>query len=270
MSIDKKIDYKARKIDKNIIVDGNVKKEIWQKANWSKRFVDMVTGDLGMYDTKSAMLWNNTHLYFAFEAEEPFVEAKLTERDSIIFQENDLEIFIDGGDCYYELEVNAANTIYEVFFIWRDAYLKNKKFNIPQFDVHQDQAYTFGGDYDRTPDSFWKGTHPRGIRYAFTNFDLPGLQTAVNIEGTLNDNTKIDKGWSLEIGMPWSSLKLLANGRSLPPLNGDIWNMFLGRFQKLIVGGKEVQPHPAMVLTSHGKYDTHLPEKWSKIEFIDN
>ncbi len=79
----------------------------------------MLTGDPVMYHTKTAILWNNTHLYIAFEVEEPFVEAKLTERDSIIFLENDLEVFIDGGDCYYELEVNAANTIYEVFFIWK-------------------------------------------------------------------------------------------------------------------------------------------------------
>ncbi|MEM8522998.1 MAG: carbohydrate-binding family 9-like protein [Bacteroidota bacterium] len=261
-------DYIAQKVNTSIVIDGNIKKSIWQQATWSKRFVDMVTGDAGMYNTQVAILWNETHLYFAFEAEEPFVEAKLTKRDSIIFQENDLEIFIDGEDCYYELEVNALNTVYEVFFIWKDAYTKDSKFDIPQFDVHQDQAYTFGGDYDRTGATFWKGTHPRGIRWAFTNYDLPGLETAVQVDGTLNDNSDIDKGWSLEVGIPWKSLELLANGRSLPPQNGDIWRMFLGRFQKLMVSGKEVQPHPAMALNSHDIYDTHLPDKWSRIEFV--
>ncbi|MEM6806784.1 MAG: carbohydrate-binding family 9-like protein [Bacteroidota bacterium] len=267
--MNKTSDYQAKKISTSIKIDGNLKKDIWQNAHWSKRFVDMVTGDPAMYNTQTAILWNESHLYIAFEAEEPFLEAKLTERDSIIFLENDLEVFIDGGDCYYELEVNAANTIYEVFFIWKDAYKKGSKFDIPQFDVHQDQAYTFGGDYDRSGASFWKGTHPRGIRWAFTNYDLAGLKTAVQLAGTLNDHSNIDEGWSLEIGIPWSSLALLANGRSLPPEPGDIWKMFLGRFQKLMVGGKEVQPHPAMVLNSHGIYDTHLPEKWSKIEFIE-
>lgn len=263
------VDYYAKQITIPIDIDGNTKKTVWQNATWSKRFVDMVSGESGMYDTRVAILWNKTHLYIAFEAEEPFVEAKLTERDSIVFLENDLELFIDGGDCYYELEVNAANTIYEVFFIWKDAYQKAGKYDTPQFDVHQSQAYTFGGDYDRSGATFWKGTHPRGVRWAFTNFDLDGLETAVQIEGTLNDHTDIDKGWSLEIGIPWKSLSLLANGRTLPPSNGDVWNMLLGRFQKLMVGGKEVQPHPAMVLTSHDKYDTHLPEKWSRIEFVN-
>jgi hypothetical protein len=261
-------DYQANKINTTIEIDGNINKPIWKNATWSKRFVDMVTGDAGMYNTQTAILWNESHLYIAFKAEEPFVEAKLTERDSIIFLENDLEVFIDGGDCYYELEINAANTIYEVFFVWKDAYTKGSKFDIPAFDVHHPQAYTFGGDYDRSGATFWKGTHLRGIRWAFTNFDMEGLETAVMIDGTLNDNSDIDKGWTLEIAIPWSSLSLLANGRSIPPQNGDIWRIFLGRFQKLMVSGKEIQPHPAMALSSHGIYDTHLPEKWSKIEFV--
>jgi hypothetical protein len=262
------VDYQAKKINTSIKIDGDLGKDVWENASWSKRFVDMVTGEAGMYNTQTAILWNDTHLYIAFLAEEPFVEAQLTERDSIIFLENDLELFIDGGDCYYELEINALNTLYEVFFIWKDAYKKGGKFDIPAFDVHQSQAYTFGGDYDRTGASFWKGTHPRGVRWAFTNFDMEGLQTAVKIDGSLNDHSDIDKGWSLEMAIPWTSVSLLANGRNLPPKNMDVWNMFLGRFQKLMVNGKEIQPHPATALNSHDVYDTHLPEKWSKVEFV--
>ena len=262
-------DYTAKKISSAIAIDGDVTKAIWQQAQWSNRFVDMVSAAAGMYNTQAAILWNDEHLYIAFIAEEPFVEATQTERDSIVFLENDLEVFIDGGDCYYELEVNAANTVYEVFFIWKDAYTKGSKFDIPAFDVHQPQAYTFGGDYDRSGPHFWKGTHPRGIRWAFTNYDLPGLQTAVQVDGTINDHRDIDKGWSLEIAITWNSLGLLANGRSLPPRNGDVWNLFLGRFQKLVLNGTVVQPHPAMVLNAHGIYDTHLPEKWSRIEFAE-
>lgn len=260
-------DYIAQKIDSSITIDGNIQKPVWQQARWSNRFVDMVTGDPGLYNTQCAILWNDTHFYVAFQVEEPFLEARLTERDSIIFVENDLELLIDGKDCYYELEVNAANTVYEVFFIWKDAYTRGSRYDIPEFDVHQPQAYTFGGDYDRSGASFWKGRHPRGIRWAFTGYDLPGLTTAVKLDGTLNDHRDIDKGWSLEIAIPWSSMTMLANGRPVPPVDGDTWNMFLGRFQKLMAGGQEVSPHPAMAMTSHGVYDTHLPEKWSRIAF---
>lgn len=260
-------DYIARRIDAPIEVNGDLGKNVWRNATWSRRFVDMTSGAPGMFDTRTAILWTDTHLYFAFWAEEPMVEAHLVERDSLIFLENDLEIFIDGGDCYYELEVNAANTIYEVFFVWRDAYQRGGKFDLPQFDLYDPKTYTFGGNYDRSGPTFWRGTHPRGARWAFTGFDLPGLKTAVRVDGTLNDNSDIDKGWSLEVSMPWTSLSLLAGNRSLPPAPGDIWNMFLGRFQKLMVAGKEVEPHPAMALNCHGVDDTHLPHLWSRIRF---
>jgi hypothetical protein len=94
------------------------------------------------------------------------------------------------------------------------------------------------------------------------------LKTAVSLQGTLNDPSTVDEGWSLEISIPWESLTYLADGRSLPPKDGDIWRIFLGRFQKKIVDGVEVSPHPASSLRSHGVYDTHLPEEWSEITYI--
>lgn len=259
-------DYVAHKISHAITVDGDVAKPVWQAAAWSRRFVDMVSGAPGMYNTQAALLWNPTYLYIAFRAEEPFVSASITQRDGIVFLDNDLELFIDGGDCYYELEVNAANTVYEVFFIWRDAFAQ-PRFARPEFNVHDPRTFTFAGDYDRTGPTFWRGAHPRGARWAFTGFDMPGLQTAVQVDGTLNDDTDIDRGWSLEIAIPWASLAVLAGGRALPPRHGDEWRMFLGRFQKLMLSGHEVQPHPAMALNPHGVYDTHQPEKWSTIRF---
>jgi hypothetical protein len=260
-------ELRATKVDAPILIDGDVTKPAWRDAPWSRRFVDMVDGRTGMYDTKVAVLWDDAHLYIAFTAEEPFLRASQTERDSIVFLDNDLEVFIDGGDCYYELEVNAANTVYEVFFVWRDAHRPNSRFDVPEFDVHQPTAFTFGGDYDRTGASFWRGTHPRGARWAFTAFDMHGLQTAVQLDGTLNDDTDVDRGWSLEIAIPWTSLSLLAGGRSVPPVDGDVWTMFFGRFQRLVVSGVEVQPHPAMALDNHGVYDTHQPDRWSTVRF---
>jgi hypothetical protein len=259
--------YICKQIEGPIHIDGDIQKPVWLSANWSPRLVDMVTGLPGLYDTRVAALWDQTHLYFAFWAEDPFVTAHLTERDSIIFQESDLEILIDGGDSYYELEVNALNTVYEVFFIWKDAYQRGSRWDIPEFDVFQPQALTFGGDYDRVGSTFWYGRHPRGLRWAFPNWDLPGLQTAVKVEGKINDPTTVDKGWSLEVAIPWASLSHLANGRSLPPQNGDEWRIFMGRFQKMTPSGIEVNPHPAWAMNKHGIYDTHLPECWTRVEF---
>ena len=252
-----------------ITVDGRLDEEAWQLAPRSPRFVDMVTGLPASLDTRAAALWDDERLYVAFWVEEPFLEAQLTERDSVIFRENDVEVFIDGGDCYYELEINALNTLYEVLFVWRDAMTPGGPFDVPELDVRADGAFTFGGDYDRKPESFWTGTHPRGVRWAFRDWDFPGLESAVRVDGTINDSSDVDRGWTAEIAFSWEGMKLLAGDRSLPPNDGEEWRLFFGRFQKLVLGGREVEPHPAWVWGSHGIYDTHLPERFPRVRFVN-
>lgn len=262
-------EYTCYRASGPITVDGLAEEADWRNAPRSPRFVDTVTGDPGLFDTRAAAVWDDENLYVAFWVEEPNVEGRLTERDAIIFTENDVEVFIDGGDCYYELELNALNTVYEVFFLWQDAYTPGGPFDLPEFDVKTGKAYSFGGDYDRTPASFWKGTHPRGCRWAYPSWDFPGLQTAVHVDGTINDPSDVDRGWTVEIALPWEGMQHLANGRSLPPGEGDTWRMFFGRFQKLVLSGQEVQPHPAWVWSHHGIYDTHMPERFPVIHFSE-
>ena len=102
--------YTCYRVNEPITIDGNLNKAAWRNAPKSPRFVDMAAGTPGFYDTRMAALWDDTYLYIGFWVEEPFVEAHHTKRDSVIFQENDVEVFIDGGDCYYELEINALGT----------------------------------------------------------------------------------------------------------------------------------------------------------------
>jgi hypothetical protein len=257
--------YIARRVSEPLPIDGTLSHPAWQAAERSPRFVDMATGEPGLLDTQAAVLWDEENLYVGFWIEEPYPKAKLTERDSIIFTENDVEIFIDGGDCYYEFEINARNTIYEVFFIWRDAYRRGGRFDVPEFDLVDRQAFSFAGDYDRIPESFWWGTHPRGPRWAFLDWDFPGVRSAVYVDGALNDSSRPSKGWTVELAFPWAGMKHLANGRSLPPKDGDEWRLFLGRFQKLPIGQREAQA--AWCWTPHGVYDTHMPDKFTRIEF---
>ncbi len=239
-------------------LDGSASCTAWSSAVRSPLFVDMATGGPVLLKTETAVLWDETHLYVAFWIQEPYPTAKLTERDALIFRENDVELFIDGGDCYYEFEVNALGTIYEVFFIWRDAFSRFHGFDL-------DNAYSFGGDFDRTPEHFWDGNHPRGTRWAFRNWDMPGLRSAVTVQGTLNSSSVRSEGWTVEIAIPWESLRILASGRPIPPRSGDVWNMFLGRFQKIAIGDKEHQA--AWCVTPHGRYDTHMPEKFTPVVF---
>lgn len=239
-------------------MDGDLTKSPWSTASWTPRFVDMATGGPAVLGTEAAAIWDQENLYVAFRIQDPFPTASLTERDSLIFQENDVELFIDGGNAYYEFEINALGTVYEVFFIWKDAYEEFAFY--PEFQLGK--ALTFAGDYDRKPETFWRGSHPRGVRYAFLDYDMPGLRSAAKIQGVLNDWTIVSDGWTVEIAVPWRSLIPLANGRSLPPIDGDEWSLFLGRFQKIAIGKGEVQA--AWCASPHGVYDTHMPEKFTR------
>jgi hypothetical protein len=261
--------YTSLRAEGPIVVDGRLDEPSWQKAEKSPSFVDMVSGQPGFYDTRGAVLWDDQYLYVGLWLEEPYVEAHLTRNGSLIFQENDAEVFIDGGDAYSELEINALGTTYQVFFIWRDAYQKGSRFDVPEFDVFDKNVFTFGGNYDRDVNTFWTGTHPRGIRWAFVNREFPGLLKGVHVDGVINDHTTPDKGWTVELAFPWKGMKWLANGRSLPPKPGDTWRIFFGRFELLKPGGVELAAHPAWVWSPHGVYDTHIPECFPYIQFSD-
>lgn len=259
--------YTAYRTRTPLLVDGKLAEAVWQKVPHSPRFVDVVGGTPGIYDTRSAVLWDETNLYIAFWMEEPYVQAQITRRDDLIFLENDAEVFIDGGDCYYEFEMNALGTLYEVFFIWKDAYTRGSRFDTPEFDVHQRKALTFGGNHDRTGEYFWRGTHPRGVRWAFLDYDMPGVQVGVHIDGMLNDNSTPDKGWQVCLAFPWESLRILANGRSIPPVDGDMWRIFFGRYEKFQMNGEVA--YAGWSWNRVGTADNHLPECYIQIHFSE-
>ncbi len=260
-------DVVAKRTPRPLTIDGDLTKTAWLAAQRTPRFVDMVTGKPALLDTTAAVLWDDDFLYVALWAQEPQVEGVMTRRDDLLFFENDLEVFIDGGDSYYELEVNALGTLYEVYFIWRDAYLRNGFDRHAEFDVHDQRTVTFSGDHPHEPQLFWHGSHPRGMRWAFLDWDFPGLQCAVRVDGTINDPTTVDRGWTVELAFPWSGMAHLANGRSLPPTPGNIWRMLFGRFQRLEARGVEMQPHPGWAANRHGVADTHIPESFTRVHF---
>ncbi len=103
---------------------GALDSSFWDDAVWSPRFVDMATGDPALYDTSCACVSTPEGLLFGIWAQDPFPTAALTVEDSLIFQENDLEIFLEFGHGYYEFEINARGTRYEVLHIWRESLAK--------------------------------------------------------------------------------------------------------------------------------------------------
>ena len=141
-----------------------------RKSDFSEDFIDIEGVKTPKYQTNVKMLWDDSYLYFYAKMEEPHIWATLKQRDTVIFYNNDFEIFIDpDGDAqnYMEFEMNALNTVWDLFIV--------KPYREPSPIID--------------------------------NWDIKGLKSAVHIEGSLNDPSNQDKFWSVEVAMPWEALK---------------------------------------------------------------
>lgn len=249
--------YSANKITHRPSIDGKLDEACWKNASRSEPFTDLISGEKAYLNTHAAVLWDDQYLYVGYWVEEPHVTATLTKRDAPIYKDNDVELFIAGQDAYYEFEINSYGTIYEVLFFWLDAF-ESKGYHLRR-ELKRDakNVKLFNGVGYK---------HPRGRRIGFWNWDMPGLQSAVHVDGSINNNEDKDEGWTVEIAIPWSSLEILAegDGRALPPKQGDVWRMDFSRFN---VKKGSVNDSGGWAWSSHGVWDSHVPECFTYIKF---
>ena len=252
--------YNAYKVTTAPHIDGRLDEHIWQDAPRSPHFRDLISGEETIHETRAAVLWDDEYLYIAYWIEEPNLQATLTERDALIYKNNDVELFIAGQDAYYEFEINSFGTIYEVFFIWEESYKNGGYDTIVAFNPNQPGRKPFYGVGYKP--------HPRGSRIGYWNWDFEGLQSAVFLDGTINDDRDRDRGWTVELALPWSGMSALAMGdnRSLPPQDQDIWRMDFSRFNQY----KEAKPandSGGWAWSPHSVFDSHVPECFTYIHF---
>lgn len=188
------LSYECLRASNPVHVDGKLDDAAWLKAPWTSDFVD-IEGDSKprpKFRTRVKMLWDDHYLYIAAELEEPDVKATLTEHDSVIFKDNDFEVFLKPlpeTKSYYEYEINALNTGWDLF--------------LPK-------PYNEGGKADNS-------------------WNIAGLKTAIAVQGTLNKPQDKDRGWTVEIAFP---LNAFASRQSVPqPKAGTSWRINFSRVQ---------------------------------------
>jgi hypothetical protein len=229
--------YICYRATKSITIDGRLDEQSWAKAAWTDFFVD-IEGEkkpAPRFHTRAKMLWDDQYFYIGAELEEPHVWATITKRDSVIFHDNDFEVFIDpNGDNheYYEFEMNALNTVWDLF--------------LPK-------PYKDGG-------------------HAVDDWNIDGLKTGVSVRGTLNNPSDQDTGWTVEIAMPWKALAQYAHKPS-PPHDSDQWRLNFSRveWKHTVADGKYRKvpktPEDNWVWSPQGVIDMHRPEEWGYIQF---
>lgn len=112
------MEYKCKRIEHNLMIDGNLKKKEWEKAE-NLRLVDTVSGEAVSYETNVKLLWNDNFLYAGFQCEEDHVFATMTNFNDLLYEEDVVELFLDDDKdrkTYIEIEVNPLNAVlhYEI------------------------------------------------------------------------------------------------------------------------------------------------------------
>ena len=222
-----------------LVIDGHLTEPSWKRAPWTQLFVD-IEGDkkpIPRFGTRVMMLWDETYFYFAADMEEPHVWGTLTARDSVICLDNDFEIFVDPDDDgrdYMEFEINPLNVVW---------------------DLYLPKQYNKGGQADH-------------------GFDFDGIKHAVQIDGTLNCPVDTDRGWSVEVAIPWTSMSGYA-GTDCPPKAGDRWRVNFSRVEwefDEYKGGylkREGTPCDNWTWSPQGVINMHEPDMWGYVQFSD-
>ena len=237
-------EYVCRRAAGPLKIDGRLDEASWADADWTEVFGDIEgpAKPAPRFRTRVQMLWDDQYLYIGAYLEEPHVWATLKDRDSIIFQDNDFEVFIDpDGDThdYYELEMNALNTVWDLLLV---------------------KPYRDGGP-------------------AVHAWDIQGLKTGVQVMGTLNDPSDRDKAWSVEIALPFVVLKECIPGKPERPAAGDQWRVNFSRveYRLDVVNGAYLKakdpgtgqplPEDNWTWTPQGVINIHYPEMWGFVQF---
>ena len=223
--------------------DGVPDEPDWGKVPWTNLFRDIEGSKKPdpWFKTHAKLLWDDDNLYILAELEEPHVWARLRQRDTVIFYDNDFEVFIDpDGDthAYYELEVNAFGTEWDLLLL---------------------KPYRDGGS-------------------AVNGWDIAGLKTGINVDGTINNPSDEDKGWVVELTIPFKSMKEW-RGSGKWPNPGDQWRLGFSRVQwrTHVENGTYVKdinpatgrpfPEENWVWSPQGRINMHMPEMWGYLQF---
>lgn len=159
-----------------VTLDGTPDEAAWLAAQWVDAFWGLDAANADRTRTRAALLWDDAGLWFAGIMQDADLYARVARHDGNTWDDDVFELFLKppggfadpqrAGKPYYEFEVNALNTGFDLLF---------------------------DGSGNRKRD-FLAGIAREAFRW----------RTAVHLTGTLNDGPAGDARWSVEGFIPWS------------------------------------------------------------------
>lgn len=221
-------------------IDGKLDEPAWQSAQAATGFRLTRKLSPAQHDTRVKLLWDRRFLYIGFECPDTDVLATITNRDGDLWMEDAAELFIDAdadGMSYIEIEISPRNVIY-------DAAVADYR---PEVDWGDDLVHL---------------DMPGSIR----RYDAPGIRSAVSVNGTVNDSSDTDEGWSCELALPWSDVARGTNVDRIPPRDGDVWRIGLYRIN--INHDKQRDPDEYAAWNPTTSW-FHVPWLFGRVRFVE-
>lgn len=151
-----------------ITLDGVLDEESWKKAPPTASWTLTRDGGAATHHTEARVLWDDKQLYIAITVADTDVRATRTERDDDIFGEDCVEFFI--------MEQHNKDVV--------KGYL--------EYEIN-----ALGTQFD--------GFVLAPLR-TIAGWDSKGWRSAVKVDGKINDPTVVDKGWTVEMLIPFFDL----------------------------------------------------------------
>jgi len=180
--------------------------------------------------TRFRMMWDEKNLYVFFECKDKYITARETKRDGQPYFDDCAEIFLIPApaklDMHYGFEVNLYKASNDFIFL----------------------------------------THFYQDKHTIIKSYNPDFQVGVNIEGTVNDNSDIDTGWSMEFAIPLSLFEGIDSISPVAP--GNRWAFQAIRQDRNDATGDRRSWGTLFKVATQNR-GVHEPEDFGFLEFVE-
>jgi hypothetical protein len=213
--------YEVKRVSAPIVIDGKVDAKEWAAASAPMEFIFPWESQTGAKQkTLARLLWDDENLYVAYECEDTDIVAQFTERDAWVYRDDTVEIFL-----------NVRPTQIVAYYAI-------------EINVRGALMDYFCAD----------------AQYYIKRFQMEGVKSGIQVDGTINQRDDKDRGWSLELAIPWVNFADMTK----VPQPGTVFTAILNRWDgvepnrrlSVWVDPKLNWPHP------------HAPANFGQLVFV--
>ncbi|MGE5049623.1 MAG: carbohydrate-binding family 9-like protein [Deltaproteobacteria bacterium] len=200
-------------------IDGVLAEPSWDVAEKAGPFVRSLDGKRASAATEARLLWDDENLYVAFLAEDENVSGAFFKDDEKLYTSNVVEIFLNPS---------------------RDS-------------SHYDEIEV--APTNALFDASFSGGPRQGMDLSWSS----RARHAVHVDGTLNQPSDVDRGWTVELAIPFAALTGMPRPR---PERGDTWKFNLYRLRQ-----GPGQPGEGQAFSPPMRGDFHALDRFATLRF---